>query len=303
MYEVAVIGSGPAGLAATMYSIRKGMDVQLVAGHLGGKSSLTVTFPDADHHRVLKAREQVQIFRKHIEYLTHTWRATRVSRIVEHEEGFEIHLVKGGAIAAERLIVATGVQATPLGVPGEREFLGKALGSSAISYTHAVRDRGAVIIGNSDRAIEAALEASLQAQQVHLVLEVKSRFSHRHLEMAEKTSGIAVHTGCEIVRFEGDEFARSVTIRHTADKNREERIEADAFFIERDPRPRSEIVAHLVECTPEGSIRINQRNETSNARIFAAGDVTTVGVEQIIVALGEGARAALSAYRHLTMQV
>lgn len=312
MYEVAIIGSGPAGLAATMYCIRKGMDAQLIAGHLGGKSSLTVTFPESKQHHVFKAREQVDVFRSRIEYLTHTWRDDRVSEIVEHEAGFEVRLTKGGAIAAERLIVATGVHATPLGVPGEKDFLGRALGSSAISYTHAIRDRTAAIIGNSDRAIEAALEASLQAGHVHLILETRSEYSHQHLERARGNEDITIHYRSEVVRFEGDKYARSVTIRtdggdqdagDAEEASKEHTIEADGFFVERDPRPRSEIVEHLLERTPGGAIRINQRNETSNARIFAAGDVTNVGVEQILVALGEGARAALSAYRHMTLQV
>ncbi|TVR67543.1 MAG: NAD(P)/FAD-dependent oxidoreductase [Spirochaetaceae bacterium] len=308
MYEVAIIGSGPAGLAATMYCIRKGMDTQLIRGHLGGKSSLTVTFPGGTEHRVFKAREQVQVFRSRIDYLTHTWRDDRASEIQEHRDGFEIHLTKGGAIAAERVIVATGVHSTPLGVPGESEFMGRALGSSAISYTHALRDRTAVIIGDSDRAIEAALESSLQTSRVYLLLEEKSKYSHRHLEMARANEGITVYGGCRILRFEGDEFARSVTFQGSANDAKsgepgEHTLEAEAFFVERDPRPRSEIVANLVELTPAGAIRINQCNETSNKRIFAAGDVTDVGVEQILVALGEGARAGLSAYRHLTMQV
>lgn len=308
MYEVVIIGSGPAGLAATMYCIRKGMDVQLVRGHLGGKSSLSIAFPGGTNHRVFKAREQVQVFRSRIEYLSHTWRDDRAGEIVEHDQGFEIRLTKGGAIAAERLIIATGVRATPLGVPGESDFMGRGLGSSAISYTHALRDRRAVITGNSDRALEAALEASLQTQHVDLLLEEGARYSHRHLEMARATEGLHVYTECTVERFEGDEFVRSITFQGVRDASEtggaeKHTLEADAFFVEREPRPRSEIVKHLVECTPDGAIRINHRNETSNSRIFAAGDVTDVGVEQILVALGEGARAGLSAYRHLTMQV
>lgn len=330
MYEVVVIGSGPAGLAATMYCIRKGMDVQLITGHMGGKSSLSVTFPDVQEYRVLKAREQVQSFIDRVEYLSHTWRNDRVAAIrpVAHDgaghaegvhldegagtfaepAGFEVELVRGGAIGAERLIVATGVHATPLGVPGEKELLGRALGSSAISYTHLLRDRSVVIIGDSDRAIEAALEASVQAKQVHLVLESQALYSHRHLNLALDSENIAVHRGCRVLRFTGDEFARSVTITSdtgaaAAVTSGEQTLEADAFFVERNPRPRSELVADLVNLTLNGSITINERNETSHPAIFAAGDVTTVGVEQILIALGEGARAGLSAYRHMTMQV
>jgi NADH-dependent peroxiredoxin subunit F len=319
MYELAIIGSGPAGLAATMYAIRKGMDVQLIAGHLGGKSSLTMTFPEIDQLRVLKAREQVQIFRSRIEYLTHTWRDDRVSAVQElpDAEGFEIQLVKGGAIAAERLVVATGVHAAPLGVPGESDFQGRALGSSAISYTHALRDRDICVIGDSDRVIEAALEASIQASHTHLVMLEGTRCSEAHLALALANDTITVYRDCRVSRFDGDQFARSVTISSgeivsgtpeaegadTAPTSTGEvRIEAGAFFVEREPRPRSEIVSHLVDCDPAGAIRVNERNETSHERIYAAGDVTTVGVEQILVALGEGARASLSAYRRMTLQ-
>ena len=314
MYELAIIGSGPAGLAATMYAIRKGMDVQLIAGHLGGKSSLTMTFPGVEQQRVLKAREQVQVFRSRIEYLTHTWRDDRVSAVQElpHAEGFEIQLIKGGAIAAERLVVATGVHAAPLGVPGESDFQGRALGSSAISYTHALRDRDVCVIGDTDRVIEAALEASIQARHTHLVMLENTRCSEAHLALATANDTITVYRECRVVRFDGDEFARSVTISTggvapapagvESAPAQEVPIEADAFFVERDPRPRSEVVAHLVDCDPAGAIRVNERNETSHARIYAAGDVTTVGIEQILVALGEGARAALSAYRHMTLQ-
>ncbi len=331
MYEALVIGGGPAGLAATMYCIRKGMDVLMVTAHMGGKSTLGLNLPDVSEYHVLKAREQVQVYRARIEYLSHVWRRGHVNVITEDPEGFRVTLselqtepratgsapadtagadaVVGAAervtLEAEQLIIATGTIPRPLGVPGEREFFGKGLGSSAISYSHLLRERHAVIIGDSDRAVEAALECSLQAETVTLVLEPHAEYSHTHLHLVEHRDNIEIYNGYRVVRFEGDSYARTIDIcRGDADcpeGRPHKRITADAFFVEREPRPNSALVQDLVERTPKGAISIDATNATSNPRIFAAGDVTTVGVEQILVALGEGARAGLSAYRRMTL--
>ena len=321
MYEAAVIGGGPAGLAATMYCIRKGLDVQLITTTLGGKTSHSLSLPDMSEYHIIKAREQVKVFQGQIEYLNHTWKKTRVTKIQETENGFHLTLdsaknsppatgpsTSGPSTSdAERIIIATGTHPTPLNIPGESEFFGKALGTSAISYSHLLRDQHVVVIGDSDRSIEAAMECAEQCSTVSLVLEPHATYSHRHLELLGKRVNVNIYNGYRPLRFEGDTFARNVTICRGAsdrtDSTPEKDITADAFFVEREPRPNSALVADLVERTPAGAIRINERNETSNKRIFAAGDVTTVGTEQILVALGEGARAGLSAYRQYTMQV
>jgi NADH-dependent peroxiredoxin subunit F len=322
MYETIVVGGGPAGLAATMYCVRKGMDVLLVTAALGGKTTLGLNLPDMTEYHVLKAREQVQVYRARIEYLSHVWREGRVSEILEDEAGFHLTVSHPGAagesdvpgagqapketLTAERIIVATGTLPRPLDVPGEREFFGNGLGSSAISYSHLLRERRVVVIGDSDRAIEAAVECALQADTVVLILEPRAEYSHGHLQLVGRQDNIEVYNGYRVVRFDGDQFARTVDIcrgEGECDPARpHKQIEADAFFVEREPLPNSGMVAKLLRRTNSGAIEIDATNATSNPRIFAAGDVTTVGVEQIIVALGEGARAGLSAYRQLTLQ-
>jgi thioredoxin reductase len=308
------------------------MDVHLVTGHMGGKSTAGLTLPDMSDYHVLKSREQVQVFRGQVEYLSHLWRRGHVHQVKEDQTGFTVAVTSrtgtddqitapptvpldgspdrpDGSIEelkAERLIIATGTTPRPLGVPGEAAFFGRGLGSSAISYSHLLRERSAVIIGDSDRAVESALECALQAQEVSLILEPNARYSHGHLELVERQDNITVYNGYRAVDFQGDEFARTVEIcRGQEDCSQDRphrRISADAFFVEREPQPNSSVVKHLVHRSSRGAIQIDEQNRTSNPRIFAAGDVTTVGVEQILVALGEGARAGLSAYRQLTLQ-
>lgn len=305
MYDVAVIGAGPAGLAATMYCIRKGLDVLLVAPTLGGKTTSTINFPDMSEYHVLKAKEQVQVFRARIEYLQHTYRLAQVTDIQEENGGFTLSLHSHShqhteKIHSERIIVATGVRGEFLDIPGERKFAGRGVGTSAISYTHALTDKSIFLIGNSDRVIEAAVEASYHAAHVSMVLEPHADYTHRHLELATNIENLTVYNGYHAVGFSGTDFAESIEIQR-ADASLKV-IRADAFFLEREPEPNSTLVRHLIECDERGYIRINERNCTSHRRIYAAGDVTTVGMEQILIALGEGARAGLSAYRHITLQ-
>lgn len=294
MYEVAVFGGGPAGLAATMYCLRKGLDVQLIPGQLGGKAAWTFSVENMEEHHVIRPREQVTAYRGHIEYLAHLWRTGTVTEVQEGQDHFEVTLSTGDAFTAERLIVATGVKTPRLGVPGEREFMGKGVGTSAISYTHLLRDRRVVIIGNSDRALEAAMEAAQHAIAVEVILEPNSTHQESHATILAQRERITIHRDASVAQFSGDTFARELTL--TAGTT----IAGDAFFLEHEPVPNSRIVSDLVRCTATGAIEIDARNRTSHRRIFAAGDVTTVGMEQIMVALGEGARAALSAYQDFT---
>lgn len=299
MYELAIIGGGPAGLAAAVYGIRKGMDLLLVSPALGGKAAYTINFPDMSDFHILKAKELVQVYRGRVEYLDHTYRLAGVNKIRSGEDHFILDLECENCermVEAERIIVATGVNGGMLGVPGEREYLGNALGTSSISYSHVLRERRVVLIGNSNRVIEAAVEASVQADQVRLVLEPQADYRHALLKHLIDMRHVEVYNGYNAVRFDGDgTWARSVTIqRPTA---AEKTIEADAFFVEREPVPNSGLVANLVTLTSNGYIQVDAKGRTNHPRIYAAGDVTEIGIEQVLVALGSGARAALSAYR------
>lgn len=299
MYELAIIGGGPAGLAAAVYGIRKGLDVQLIAPAIGGKAAFTVNFPDMSDFHILKAKELVQVYRGRVEYLSHTYRLARVVALRPAEDYFSLDLECDECdrhLEAERLIFATGVRGGTLGVPGESRYLGNALGTSSISYSHALRERRVVLVGNSDRVIEAAVEAAVQADEVCLVLEPHAEYGHRMLDYLIDLSHVTVFNGYNVVRIEGDDsWAKAMVIqRPTAG---EKRIEADAFFVEREPTPNCELLGDLVEKTDSGYVKVDVTGRTSHPRIYAAGDVTHVGIEQVLVALGSGARAALSAYR------
>lgn len=303
MFDCAIIGSGPAGLAATVFAIRKGIDCRLISGKLGGKTSLSVNFPEMDDYVILKAKEQVQVYRAQVESLSHIRYDGYVDRIEDRGESFTLTLPDDEHIDARYLIVATGTRAPALDIPGESRFFGRALGSSAISYSHILRDRSVCIVGNSDRAIEAAAECSAQAIRVCLVMEPHATYSHSALALANEREEINILNGYSVTGIDGDEWARSMTIRRGEvgeDRNREKELFSDAFFIEREPQPNVDLVSELLQLDKRGAITVDAKGRSSHPRIFAAGDVTSTGLEQILTALGDGTRAALSVYRELT---
>lgn len=305
MYDLAIVGAGPAGLAAANYAMRKGLDTVVVTEQIGGKSNYEVVFPDVDEYHIIRAKEQVASFRGALEYLEYLYRLGRVVRVRPLEEGIALHLTGRSSdeeeqITAKKVLIATGTRVPRYDVPGEREFLGKGLGYSSISYSHALQDRTVFLAGNSDRVIRSALEMSLQAQRVTLLLEPKSEYSRKHLGEVEKQDNVTILNGYHVDGFEGEEFCTLVKVQHM-DKPAKI-IEADAFFLEREVIPNSEIVRELVTTDRIGRISVDAHCRTSHPSIFAAGDVTTVGIEQILVALGEGVKAALTAYRELIVE-
>lgn len=305
MYDLAIVGAGPAGLAAANYALRKGLDAIVVSEEIGGKANYEVTFPDVQEYHIIRAKEQVASFRGSLEYLQHLYRLGRVVRVRPLESGVALHLIPGASneeevIECRKVLIATGARVARYNVPGERELLGRALGYSSISYSHALHDRSVFLAGNSDRVLRSALEMSLQAEQVTLLLEPQSAYSRRHLATVEKQENVSILNGYHVDGFEGDQFCEQVRVQHM-DKPAKI-VSADAFFLERDVQPNSEIVRELVTLDATGRISVDARCRTSHPSIFAAGDVTTVGIEQILVAMGEGVKAVLTAYQELMVE-
>jgi alkyl hydroperoxide reductase subunit F len=194
------------------------------------------------------------------------------------------------------VIVATGTTLRKLDVPGELKFLSRALGYSAISYSHLFAGKRVFVAGNTDRVVNSALELSIHADHVSAALLDGGSIDEGLAKRVEAIDRVTLLRGVSIKEFRGDEYAREVVL---ATGDGEQTIEADGFFVEPEPVPNTDFVKDLVDRTDEGYIRVDGKNMTSVPGVFAAGDVTGNGYEQILVSLGEGAKAVLSAYRYL----
>lgn len=302
MYDLIILGGGPAGLTAAIYAVRKRLDVLLLSKDLGGKTNFRLQLPDVEHHLVINGEEVVNRFVNEVEYLDFMRVMDRVERVEAIPGGgFLVRSRSGKDYEARAVIVATGARARSLDVPGEREFLMRGLCYSAISYAPLFVDKITAVVGDSMLALRAAAELAQIARRVTLVAP-----AHGHLDSAlgarlQSLPNVVILEGYRAVRVEGDGYARSIVVK-AAEGGETLEVVADGMFVELGLIPNSGMVAGLVDRDAEGRIKIDIRNATSTPGVFAAGDVTNTYAEQVLIAVGEGAKAALSAYEYLLGQ-
>jgi alkyl hydroperoxide reductase subunit F len=297
MYDLIVVGGGPAGLTAAIYAIRKRLNVILVSKDLGGKTNFRLELPGVEDYQIIRGLEIVGKFRSELEYLDFARHMEPVERVTQHQDAFAAHTKGGGELLARAVVLATGTQQQRLNVPGEKEFLMRGLCYSAVSYAPLFIDKTAVVIGDGELALRSAAELSTVTEHVYLVGPTGAVLDStlgKKLEAAENVTVLAEYRVTEIL---GADYAERVVVE--GPQGQEAEIGADGIFIEMALIPNSEMVVDLVDLDPQGRVKIDARNRTSVPGIFAAGDVTDTYAEQVLVAAGEGAKAALSAYEYL----
>jgi alkyl hydroperoxide reductase subunit F len=299
MIDLAILGGGPAGLAATAYALRKRLETRLISEDLGGKTNLTLELPDTELHSVISAPEVVDRFRRQIEYLEFPHLLDRVARVALVDHGFAVTTARGTQIQAKALILATGAYGRRLNVPGEEQYLMRGLCASATSYAPLFLDRRVVVIGDGPRALRAAAELALNAAEVTLVSSEPVDPESPLARKLGRAPNVVRLEGYSVRAVKGDQYARSLVV---AGAGEERELDIDAAFVEHELLGCSHYVDYLVDRDEHGRIVVDAANRTSRPGIFAAGDVTTVPAEQVLVALGEGAKAALTAYEYLLQE-
>src|SRR3990172_859706 len=220
-----------------------------------------------------------------------------VEQIEKQADGFVIKTRGGGELLAKAVIIATGTKQQRLTVPGEREFIMRGLCYSALSYAPLYIDRETVVVGDGDLALRSAAELATVAKHVSLIGASGPAFESDLGKKLRSSPNVSILENFTVTEVKGNGFADKLVLKSP---NGEEKIvEAEGTFIEMNLIPNSQLVAHLVDLDEQGRIKIDCFARTSIPGIFAAGDVTDTYAEQVLVAVGEGAKAALSAYEYL----
>lgn len=297
MYDLIIIGGGPAGLTAAIYAIRRRINVMLLSPDLGGKTNFHLKLPDVESYMVVRGVEVVDKFKRELEYLDFVHLMDPVEKVSREEDGYLVHTKEGGELPTRAIIVATGARQQKLNVPGEREFLSHGLCYSAVSYAPLFIDKRTAVIGNGQLALRSAAELATVAEHVHLVGPPISTLESPLGRKLNRASNVTVLHEYRVVRVTGNGYCDRIVV--AGPDGRESEISADGTFIEMGLMPNSGLVANLVELDDDGFIKVDTFGRTSAPGIFAAGDVTDSYGEQVLVALGDGAKAALSAYDYL----
>jgi alkyl hydroperoxide reductase subunit F len=301
MYELIIIGGGPAGMTAAVYAARKKINTLLISGNIGGQGLTTWLVENYMGYQFIKGRELMQKFEEQVKQFPTDVkvevgkRAEKLSRV---DGGFEVRTDRGETSQTKAVIVATGKRPRQLNVPGEKELLGRGVTYCAICDGPLFADVKVAVIGGGNSALEAADDMVKIADHVYLVSLTPLTGDQILIDKLKSASNLTIFLEHEVLEIKGKNSVEGIRIRDLKSKKGKE-LEVGGIFVEIGLMPNSELVKELVTLNRLGEIEVNCGSETGVPGFFAAGDVTSVPDKQIVIAAGEGAKAALQAHRYL----
>jgi len=302
LYDLIIIGAGPAGLTAAVYAARKMLKALVISENIGGQSNESWAIENYMGYLMITGSELMAKFEEQVRSQNITLELDRVSEIHTQEDGiFSLSTESGILYTAKSIVIASGKHSRMLGVEGESRYLGKGLSICSTCDAPLYRDKAVAIIGGGNSAVQTALEMGKIASKVHLIVRSSIKADAVFESQLNDLSNLKIHTGYEVSRIGGDKFVRSLTIRNRS-TGEEERIMVEGVFIEIGLIPNTGFLNGFLEMNELGEIIVDQDCHTSVEGVYAAGDVTSIKGKQIIIAAGEGAKAALEAHEFLMKQ-
>jgi thioredoxin reductase len=300
-FDLIVVGGGPAGLAATAYALHAQLPVALIAPDLGGKVSYPFALRTMPGRDTVWGASLVRELEMRVRNNLEDHVKADVQRIERLEDGlFRIHLNEADSLTTRAVILATGARPQRLYVPGEIEYWGRGLSFSAISHAPFFQDRTVAVVGAGPRAIGAVLTLAPIVKQIFLIVAREDEMRNSIAsERALTHPKVSVFYNWEVQQVVGDEFVTGIDLVGVNGEIRT--LNVEGIFVEFGLLPTNGLVRELVDLDEAGHVRINERCETSVPGLFAAGDLTTVHAEQVPVSLGEGSKAALTAWEYLAI--
>jgi alkyl hydroperoxide reductase subunit F len=303
-FDVLVIGGGPAGAAAAVYAARKGIRTGLVADRIGGQVLDTAgieNFISVQHTEGPKLASGLE---QHVRsYGVDIMSGQSAARLVPAEEPaglVEVALESGAALRARTVVLATGARWRTMDVPGEAEYRNRGVAYCPHCDGPLFKGKRVAVIGGGNSGVEAAIDLAGLAAQVTLIefdsrLRADAVLQNRLASLAN----LRVITSAQTTQVSGDgSKVTGLTYRDRASGLAHD-LELDGVFVQIGLIPNTEWLQGAVALSPRGEIETDARGATSVAGVFAAGDATTTPYKQIVIAMGEGSRAALSAFDHL----
>lgn len=299
IFDVIIIGAGPAGITSAVYAARKRMKTLVISKDIGGQAALSGDIENYTGYQFISGPELAAKFEEHLKKYDIILKENETVAELEKQENSVSVKTDKGQYDGKTIIIASGKRSRELGVPGEKEFKNKGLTYCATCDGPLFSGKDVAVIGGGNSALDAALQLINIAKKVY-VINITPELTG-DLVMQEKVkenNKVTIFGNSGVTAVLGDKFVNAIKI----DKEKEEQVlSVQGIFVEIGLIPNSEF-AKDIEKNKTGEIKVNSYNETNIAGVFAAGDVTDVPEKQIIIAAGEGSKAALSAFRYLALK-
>lgn len=295
LYDLLIVGSGPAGLNAALYGARKGLKLGILGMKKGGQVLDTSSVDNFIGVEDISGEALAERFSAHVKKLQVP--IYEESEVIDYYLDNNIHhvvLSSGETYKAKAMILATGSKPRKLDVPGEKEYAGKGVAYCAICDGPLFKDKDVFVAGGGNSAVEAALDLSKIARSVSLVHRSLLRADQILIDQMTADPKITVHLKTTITEIVGDKAMTGIRVED-ANTGDQRVLEGDGIFIEIGYLPNTGPFKKHVEVNTQGEILTSPRKETNVPGLFAAGDVTSFPYKQIVIAASDGAIAALAA--------
>lgn len=298
MEDIIIIGAGPAGLSAALYTTRYNLKTLIISGDVGGQTAISGKIENYPGFNSGNSFELIQIMKSQAESFGAIIKTGENTQSVKKtSEGFTVTTDKG-EYKSKAVIIAMGKSSRKLNVPGEKELTGRGVSYCATCDGMFAKDKDVVIVGSGFAATEAVLDLAKLAKSITVISKAPG-WSGENITIEKiKNLGIDDYFNADILKFQADENGILESVEFKINE-KGKTVKCNFAFIEIGYIPNTAIFKDALEINEYGEIVIDPNNNTSVRGIFAAGDITDVCAKQSIVAAGEGAKAAINANKYL----
>ena len=300
-FDMLVVGGGPAGASAAIYAARKGIRTGILAERFGGQLMDTLGIENFISVKETEGPKLVQALEQHVKtYEVDIMNLQRATALRKSDNGIEVELANGAILKSKSVIISTGARWREMNVPGEQEYRNKGVAYCPHCDGPLFKGKRVAVIGGGNSGVEAAIDLAGIVSHVTLI-EFDSQLRADAVLQTKLSSlnNISIIKSALTKQVLGDGAKVNSLIYQDRTSSTEHTIELEGIFVQIGLLPNTDWLKGTVELSKHGEVIVNARGETSLPGVFAAGDCTTVPYKQIIIAMGEGAKASLGAFDYL----
>nr|WP_319539963.1 FAD-dependent oxidoreductase [uncultured Methanospirillum sp.] len=301
VYDVIIAGAGPAGMTAALYCARKNLKTIVISEDIGGQALESWNIENYMGYRMVTGDELMSKFEEQVRQTDIRIELDQITALLPVSGGYQVKTTSGQEFKGKSIILAQGKRPRRLGLDREEEFTGRGISVCATCDGPLFKEKVVAIVGGGNSALQTAIEMSNIATTVHLIVRSKIRADPIYEEKIKSHPNIIIHLGCEVTELIGTDRLNGIGIKERLSGKSEE-LQVDGLFTEIGWVPNTSFLEGLLKLNYLKEIEIDINCRTNVPGIFAAGDVTAVLGKQIIIAAGEGAKAALATFDYLMMK-
>ena len=299
MYELIIIGGGPSGMAAAVYAARKLINTMLVTGDIGGQVNWTNGVENYLGFQFIEGDELISKFQQQVNQFPIEQKiGLKIIQVKQIDGGFEVISEAGDRFQGKAVILASGKRPRRLNVEGEMELTGRGVTYCSICDGPDFTGQKVAVIGGGNSAIEAALDMVKAAEHVDMVSVTPLTGDPIMIEKLSDAKNLTIYAEQQTEKILGQSTVEGIVIKDLK-TGAHKQLDVSGVFVEIGLVPNSDMAKELLKLNHAGEVPVNSSCETEVPGFFAAGDVTNAPEKQIIIAAGEGAKAALTAHRYL----